>query len=298
MLKLQFGRITSMAVLVMTPWLPAMGQEPAATFPARPTVKDANTSKMIDGISPAAIAGSKQDPAAVERGSKTFGTFCAGCHGAGAKGGPGAPNLVRSLLVLDDEKGLLIAPVIREGRPDKGMPKLPLSETQISDIVAWLHARTYSAGHRTTYVFKDVLTGDPKQGEAFFNGSGNCGSCHSASKDLAGIGGKYDPLALQARWLYPRSARRGGSAADAAKLAPKVTVTLASGEKITGTLDRVDDFAVSLRDSENRVHSFDRTGDTPKVEIDDPLEKHMEMLGKYTDADIHNMTAYLASLKK
>jgi small nuclear ribonucleoprotein (snRNP)-like protein len=115
---------------------------------------------------------------------------------------------------------------------------------------------------------------------------------------LAGIGSKYDPLALQARWLYPRSARRGGSAADAAKLAPKVTVTLASGEKVTGTLDRIDDFAVSLRDSENRFHSFDRNGDTPKVDIDDPLQAHLQLLGKYSDTDIHNMTAYLASLKK
>ena len=273
------------------------GQEPAASFPARPTVKDANTTKTADGLSPAAIAGSKQDPAAVERGAKTFATYCAGCHGASAKGGPGAPNLIRSLVVLDDEKGNLIAPVIREGRPDKGMPKLPLTEGQISDIVAWLHVRTYAAGHRTTYVFKDVLTGDPKQGAAFFNGPGGCSSCHSPSKDLAGIGKKYDPLALQARWLYPRSARRGGSAADAEKLAPKVTVTLASGEKISGTLDRIDDFTVSLRDSENRFHSFERNGDSPKVEIDDPLEKHTEMLSKYTDADIHNMTAYLASLK-
>ena len=298
MLKLHFGRMISAAFVLASLRLLGAGQEPAATFPARPTVKDANTTKTIDGISPAAIAGSKQDPAAVERGGKMFATYCAGCHGAGAKGGPGAPNLVRSLLVLDDEKGILIAPVIREGRPDKGMPKLPLTEAQISDIVAWLHVRTYSAGHRTTYVFKDVLTGDPKQGEAYFNGAGSCSSCHSAAKDLAGIGSKYDPLSLQSRWLHPRSARRGRSAADAAKLAPKVTVTLPSGEKITGTLDRIDDFTVSLRDSENRFHSFKRNGDTPRVEIDDPLSKHMEMLRQYTDADIHNMTAYLASLKK
>ncbi|MFL6448595.1 MAG: c-type cytochrome [Bryobacteraceae bacterium] len=297
MFRLHFRRVMWVALFLTSVECVPAGQEPAATFPARPTVKDANTAKTADGLSPAAIAASKQDPAAVERGGKTFATYCAGCHGAAAKGGPGAPNLVRSLLVLDDEKGILIAPVIREGRPDKGMPKLPLSEGQISDIVAWLHVRTYQAGHRTTYVFKDVLTGDPKRGEAYFNGPGGCSSCHSASKDLAGIGKKYDPLALQARWIYPRSARRGGSAADAAKLAPKVTVTLASGEKISGTLDRMDDFAVSLRDSENRFHSFERNGDSPKIEIDDPLQKHSEMLGKYSDNDIHNMTAYLASLK-
>src|SRR5438067_10058644 len=190
MMKLQFGRIVSVAfVLASIQWMGA-GQEPAATFPARPTVKDANTAKTIDGISPAAIAGSKQDPAAVERGAKTFATYCAGCHGSGAKGGPGAPDLVRSVLVLDDEKGILIAPVIRDGRPDQGMPKMNLTEPQIADIVAWLHVQTYAAGHRTTYAFLDVLTGDPKKGEAYFNSTGKCNTCHSVTGDLKGIGSR------------------------------------------------------------------------------------------------------------
>src|SRR5580765_7801503 len=74
------------------------------------------------GPSAAAIAGSKEDPAAVERGGKLYVTNCGGCHGAGARGGAGAPDLVRSVLVLGDEKGILIAPVLRDGRPDQGMP--------------------------------------------------------------------------------------------------------------------------------------------------------------------------------
>ena len=108
----------------------------------------------------AAIAGSKEDPKAVDRGGKLFAAHCGGCHGANAKGGPGAPDLIRSVLVLDDEKGILIAPVLREGRPDQGMPKPNLTEPQISDIVAWLHVQTYAADHRTTYTFLDVVTGD------------------------------------------------------------------------------------------------------------------------------------------
>src|SRR5207237_7417437 len=123
-----------------------------------------------NGVSAAAISGSGQDSAAFERGGKVFATYCAGCHGVAAKGGPGAPDLIRSVLVLDDEKGILIAPVIRDGRPDKGMPKLPLSEAQIADIVAWLHVRTYAAGHRGTYTYGDVVTGDAHKGEAYFNG--------------------------------------------------------------------------------------------------------------------------------
>jgi mono/diheme cytochrome c family protein len=246
----------------------------------------------------AAIAASKQDPAAVERGRKVFATYCAGCHGVAAKGGPGAPDLVRSLLVLDDEKGILIAPVIREGRPDKGMPKLNLTEPQIADVVAWLHVQTYAAGHRTTYEFKDVVTGNAAQGKAYFNGAGGCSSCHSVTGDLAGIAAKMDPISLQSRWLQPRpTGRRRGAPANSPGTAPTATVTLPSGETFSGTIDHIDDFTVSLRDSNNQFHSFTRNGDTPKVEVHDPLQAHTDMLRKYTDADIHNVTAYLVTLK-
>ena len=125
------------------------------------------------------VAGSKEDPAAVERGGKLYVTNCGGCHGATARGGVGAPDLVRSILVLDDEKGILIAPVLRNGRPEQGMPASNLSEAQIADLVAWLHVQTYAAGHRATYAFQDVLTGDPKRGEAYFQSAGTCHTCHS-----------------------------------------------------------------------------------------------------------------------
>jgi mono/diheme cytochrome c family protein len=280
-------------------------QEPAAS--AKPAT--ANAGK--DLVNSAAIAGSKEDPGAVERGGKLFGANCGGCHGVAAKGGPGAPDLVRSVLVLDDEKGILIAPVIREGRPDKGMPKFPLSETQISDIVAWLHVRTYAAGHRGTYTYGDVVTGNAKLGEVYFNGKGKCNTCHSPTGDLAGVGKKFDPFSLQSRWLHPRETRRGGpvpgaiqAAGSALATPPKpagnvvtVTVTPASGEPVSGVLDRIDDFTVSLRDSKGQFYSFSRNGDTPKVAVHDPLKAHTEMLRQYSDADIHNMTAYLVTLK-
>ena len=239
--------------------------------------------------SAAAVAGSKEDPAAVDRGAKLYLANCGGCHGPAARGGVGAPDLVRSLLVLDDEKGILIAPVLRNGGPDQGMPKPNLTEAQISDIIAWLHVQTYAAGHRTTYAFLDVLTGDKKKGEVYFNAT--CSGCHSATGDLKGIGSRYDPFALQARWLQPRGGRGGGRGAST------VTVTLASGEKISGTLDRVDDFSVSLRDSSGEYRSFTRVGSSPTVEIHDPLKAHTDLLAKYTDSDIHNLTAYLVTLK-
>jgi mono/diheme cytochrome c family protein len=240
----------------------------------------------------AAIAGAKENPAAFDRGAKAYATNCAGCHGASARGSVGAPDLVRSVLVLDDEKGILISPVLHNGRPDEGMPKPNLTEAQIADIVAWLHVQTYAAGHRTTYAFQDVLTGDAKKGEAYFNVT--CTGCHSATGDLKGIGARYDAMALQGRWLQPRGGR-GGTPSKRSDIA--VTVTLPSGQKISGVLDRVDDFNVSLHDADGVYHSFNREGAVPKVEINDPLKAHTGLLGKYSDPDIHNVTAYLVTLK-
>jgi mono/diheme cytochrome c family protein len=251
----------------------------------------------------AAVTGSGQDPAAVERGTKLYATNCAGCHGTSARGGPGAPDLLRSILVLDDEKGILIAPVIRNGRPDLGMPKSTLPDAQIADIVAWLHVQTWAAGHRSTYTFQDVLTGDAKKGEAYFQST--CASCHSASGDLKGIGGRYDGFTLQARWLSPRGGgRAGGGGGRGGRVAPTssrsaitVIVTPASGPPVSGKLDRIDDFSVSLHDSAGQYHSFIREGNVPKIEVHDPLQAHTELLRKYTDPDIHNITAYLVTLK-
>jgi cytochrome c oxidase cbb3-type subunit III len=148
-----------------------------------------------------------------------------------------------------------------------------------------------------------VVTGDPRKGEAYFNTTGTCKTCHSATGDLQGIGSRYQPFPLQSRWLQPRGGRggaggrggRGGPASNRGVVT--VTVTPPSGQSISGTLDRIDDFNVALRDAAGDYHSFARDGAVPKVEIHDPLKAHADLLGKYTDADIHNVTAYLVSLK-
>jgi hypothetical protein len=76
-----------------------------------------------------------------------------------------------------------------------------------------------------------------------------------------------------------------------------VTVTLPSGEKVNGTLDHVDDFVVALTMADGTRRSFSTNGDTPKVEIHDPLQPHKDLLRTYADKDIHNVTAYLVTLK-
>jgi len=225
------------------------------------------------------------DPA-IERGHKQFEQACGFCHGPDATGARG-PDLVRSPLVAHDVKGDLIGDVIRHGRPDKGMPAMPLTDAQVSDIAAFLHARAATAlssnGVPSEYPVEKLLTGNADAGKVFFNGGGGCKSCHSPTADLSGVARKYSPLELQAHMLYP-----GGRHITA-------VVTLPSGEQIKGPLDHADDFVVSLRDASGWYRSFSR--DQVKVELQDALSGHRELLSKLTQADVHNLFAYLETLK-
>src|SRR6266478_5076765 len=146
-----------------------------------------------------------QDPA-VERGHKQFEQSCGFCHGPDPTGARG-PDLLRSPLVAHDVKGDKIGEVIRLGRPDKGMPALPVTDQQVLDIAAFLHARATEALNSsevpTKYPLEKLLTGDPAAGKAYFNGAGGCKTCHSPTGDLARIATKYSPIDLQARMLYP-----------------------------------------------------------------------------------------------
>lgn len=233
------------------------------------------------------------DGAAVERGQKLFVANCGFCHGTTAQGGDSGPDLVRSPLALDDERGDKIGPVIEQGRAAKGMPAFKLPADQIQDIAAFLRSRQQAAIDRNAYTILNLVTGDRQKGREYFNGAGRCSSCHSATGDLAGIAKKYDPVTLQSRFLYPRA--RVGSR-EAQPIPSQVTVTPASGQSFSGTLEYLDDFNVSLRDSSGEYHSFTRDARL-KVDVRDPLATHAELLKKYTDADMHNVLAYLVTLK-
>ncbi len=235
------------------------------------------------------------DPAAVDRGQKLLVAECGFCHGQTARGASGGPDLTRSELVANDEKGKQLGEFLQMGRPDRGMPKFALTAAQLSDLSTYLHATIRQAANRRLYKILDILVGDPKAGESFFYGAGKCGSCHSTQMDLRGVGAKYEATALQQRMLMPRGSGSGPAYAD--KNAIKVSVSLPSGESAHGALVRLTDFEVTLYDAQGRTQTWLRNGDTPRVTVTDPLQAHMDMLPKWTDADMHNVTAYLASLK-
>lgn len=246
------------------------------------------------------------DAAAVQRGQEMLVARCGFCHGSNARGGAGGgSDLTRSPLVQDDENGKQLGEFLRVGRPERNMPKFDLTGQEATDLAAYLHSTIYLAANRGLYQLLDIVTGDAKAGEAFFHGAGGCASCHSASGDLEGIGAKYEPATLQGRMLMPRGGGRGGGPPGdrganpfAEKTAVKGTVTLPSGLSVTGALVRLTDFEVTIYDPElKQMRSWLRRDDVPKVVLMDPLQAHLDLLRKWTDRDMQNVTAFLVGLK-
>ena len=236
--------------------------------------------------------GKPPDPAAAERGSTIYARNCAFCHGAKATGAEG-PDLVRSALVLHDEEGNEIGPLLLKGRPDRGMPAFSsFSADQVKDVSAFLHQRVELAANRGTYKLQDIVTGNAADGQTYFNGKGGCAQCHSASGDMAHIGTKYQPADLQAAFLYPASVARSENGPKV----KKVAVTLPSGEKIEGKLTLLDDFDVALIDADGNYRSWQRSKSL-NVQVEDPLVRHRELLAQYSNADMHNRLSYLVTLK-
>ena len=237
----------------------------------------------------AASLASGQDPKAAEaeRGGGLFLQQCSFCHGRDAGGGEDGPDLTRSKLVAEDAGGDKIAPVIRNGRMEHGMPRFNLSDSEIAGLVSFIHAQKIKAesqkGGRRGVDAADLQTGNVDAGKQYFNGAGKCASCHSPTGDLSGIAARFEGLKLEERMLYPRGAKS------------KVTVTLASGQSLSGELAYLDEFTVAMRGSDGRYRSW-RAGDV-KYTVDAPAEAHAELLGKYTDQDIHNLMAYLQTLR-
>src|SRR5262245_7321552 len=235
-------------------------------------------------------------------GEALFSAQCGFCHGRDATGGQSGPDLTDSELVGQDVGGDTIAPVVKSGRPDKGMPPFSaLAESDLKEIVDFIHARKTaveaSPGRRRKVSVADLSSGNVDAGRAFFDGAGGCKACHAPSGDLAGIASKYRGLALLQRMLYPTPGNAVPTAAGQ-KRKPNpatATITFASGQTVSGAIAYRDEFTMATNDSAGYYRSWP-TSDV-KVSVNDPLQAHADLLGTYTDADIHNLFAYLQTLK-
>lgn len=244
------------------------------------------------------------DPAVVARGKQLYGVSCQACHGADLRGGDqGGPNLLRSQVLLNDQDGELIRPIVRGSRAATGMDAIDIPDADIVAIAVYLHSVAATMQGQggpprggSVPPNEAVLVGNVNAGRAYF--TAKCSTCHSVTGNLAGISAKYpDARNLQNAWVAGGAGggRGGRGGADAAGLA--VTVRMSNGQTVTGTLERIDDFIVIVRLANGATRSIARNGAIPKVEITDPLAAHKALLTTLTDKDMHDVTAYLASIK-
>jgi cytochrome c oxidase cbb3-type subunit 3 len=167
------------------------------------------------------------------------------------------------------------------------MPPFNFSASDLASIVDFIHAQRTKAlsqnGDRRGVEVADLQTGNVTAGKEYFNGAGGCASCHSATGDLSGIASRYEGLELEERMLYPEDAKS------------TVTVTLSRGQTITGTLAYRDEFTIGIRDASGAYRSW--PVGSIRYSISSPADAHVALFSKYTDADIHNLMAYLQTLR-
>ena len=264
-------------IAVAPAWAQGRGQaSPAAVRPPQPAAPQSYPREQI------------------ETGRTRFAAQCGFCHGRDAAGGEAGTDLTRSPLVAADLGGDKLRPMIRAGRPDKGMPAFALSDEDLTAIVAFIHdqqAQAASAtGGRRAVDVTDLQTGNAEAGRRYFAGA--CARCHSAEGDLKGIASRVQGLALLQRMLNPALGRPPGTR----PLTPsRVTVTPRGGQPVTGNLAYRDEFTIALTDAGGWYRSWPTS--QVAFTVDNPLQGHIDQLAKYSDADMHDVLAYLQTLK-
>lgn len=227
------------------------------------------------------------DKARVARGTPLFEQNCAFCHGPHARGAEG-PDLITSDEVLTDRRGEKLVPFLKVGRPAKGMPAFAsMTDEQLKDVAAFLHQQVEDVANRGTYHLLNIVVGDPAKGHAYVNA--HCMQCHTP-QTFAHIAGKFrTPDRLQRGWIWPE--RYGHPS-----LAVTAVVTLPGGSTVRGTVLQVSDFRITLVDNAGRTHTMTR-GPRVSVQMKDPLAAHQAIILHLRNDDMHNVTAYLETLK-
>lgn len=240
-----------------------------------------------------------EDPAMVTRGKAIYGLSCRGCHGADLRGGDmGGPNLLRSMSSLSDREGEKIIPFI-QGTAGSNMPVISISNEDAKAVAAYVRSVLGTIGGQgkppSAQEPPTILVGNADEGKAYF--AVKCASCHSATGDLQGLATRItDAKMLQNAWVAGgRGGRGGGPVSERRKV--MAAITPSGGKTVEGRLIKIDDFVVTIEQADGTSRSFRRDGNVPKVEVRDPLAGHRALLPVYTDKDMHNVTAYLVTLK-
>lgn len=234
------------------------------------------------------------DTTIADRGQLVYAANCASCHGPDARGTTLGVDLVRSFAVRLDPTGAQLGPFLASGHKNSSVPAIPLTDAQVSDLAMYFRVRIDFATSGRGNVAPDIVVGSVKDGEAYFNGAGKCSTCHSVTGDLKGIGSKYSATMLQNRIVLPRGRGPAGRG-DPPEPARTVTITLADGSTLSGTLVTISDFLVTYKDNSGVLHTVTRNGDLPEVTVHDTLEAHIDNMRRMTTKQMQDLTAYLVT---
>ena len=226
--------------------------------------------------------GAVPDKVAAERAAPLYAQNCAFCHGQAARGATG-PSLITSDLVLDDDHGEHLAPFLKKGRPEKGMPAFAnMSDQQLTDIAELLHLKVEDVANRGAYQVRNILVGNAEKGKTYVHE--HCMSCHTVDT-FDHIAGRFrSPEQLQHNWIWP---------AGTANITAKVNT---SHGTLSGRAIAISDFRIVLVDASGAVHAID-LGPGVNAQISDPLAAHQQWVMRLANDDMHNVTAYLETLK-
>ena len=239
------------------------------------------------------------DAAAAARGQKIYAAECVTCHGSSARGTERGANLIRSPLVLRDRYGSAIGPFLKKGhpmqtgaaerQPDRRADHRPLALHLAADQ---RHAAGIAGVRRQGHPHRRRR----RPGEAYFAGEGRCATCHSPTGDLAGYGTRYSPVDIQQRFVFPVG-RRGRGRGGARRSRSTVTVTPPNGAAGLGRARQPRRFPRrAARRHAATYRSFTRTPAMTVVKTD-PFAAHVELLDRLTDKAMHDLVAYLETLK-
>jgi len=251
------------------------------------------------------------DPASHDRGRALWATHCVECHGPQARGSDTGPNIIRTKTANFDrsaaQAGSVLGPFLKKGHPTQSKkPSASFTDAEIGDLANFLRQRVNDTMRGSPiFTVGDILVGNAKAGETYFQGAGGCATCHNATtRNLAGISSRLAPVDLQQRMLFPSAGGGrggGGRGAPAGPPAPNpnavtVTLTPASGAAMSGVLVEESDFYVTFRDADGQVRVVRRSPGL-KVVKTNPLQAHIDLLDRITDTQIHDLVAYLETMK-
>ena len=246
------------------------------------------------------------DAAAHERGRALWASHCVDCHGAQARGTEKGPNIIRTKTVNFDrsspQAGSVLGPFLKAGHPTQSGKPASFTNDEVIALATFLRQRvTDTMRWSTLFVPGNILVGDSRAGDAYFNGEGGCSTCHNATtRSLQGVASRFDtPVDLQQRMLFPvpgRGGRGAGAAGGTASNRTTVTITPPSGPVVSGVLVEESEFYITFRDADGTIRAV-RRAPGMRVAKNNPLQAHIDLLDRITDKQIHDLVAYLETLK-